>query len=290
MNGLECQFLTNFSTTWDDHPMSKNTICCLYGPLWSSVQFRSARMHVQTLRTSGKFGSSKNPASGSLPIHSSCYWFWSSLRQKGGVVVPFPPSKKNMSSLHPPKFFGMVLVTSCFPWFQPRQPSLPPGLLPRFWPHPFDHSQDSMSQTLIHAGDLDNDDSSGWGASWICFWYYHPTQKGAGGNVSFLQNVEQFPRGRNCCATFWVFHRQCHHFSYSPPTYPGKHHHCLVDWLYHHVVLLIWTNSKKKPLIHIKKPCPHTKNPHPDPIDWSFQHEATPVSDIRSNCFGKWYQ
>lgn len=79
-------------------------------------------------------------------------------------------------------------------------------------------------------------------------------------------------------------HRQCHHFSYSPPTYPGKHHH----WLDHHVVLLLWTNSKKKKLIHIKKTCPHTKNPHPDPIDWSFQLEATPVSDIRSNCFGKW--
>lgn len=54
--------------------------------------------------------------------------------------------------------FCMVSTQATFP---------PPRSFARFWPHPFDHSQDSMSQTLIHAGDLDNDDSSGRGASWI---------------------------------------------------------------------------------------------------------------------------
>ena len=117
------------------------------------------------------------------------------------------------------------------------------------------------------------------------FWYYHPTQKGAGGNVSFYKTSNNFcgeeiavqlfeSKNSSSVSSFLLFPT---HLPRKTSSLIGSP--CCTPSL---------DQQQKKTLIHIKKTCPHTKNPHPDPIDWSFQLEATPVSDIRSNCFGKW--
>lgn len=219
--------------------MSKNIICCRYDLPCSSEVPECMSKHCELLENLGVPKTLRLAICPSILLAIDFGAVW----KKNGRWYYFH-KQKNMSSLRPLKLFGMV--TCFFAWFQPRQPSLPPGLLPGFGP---------IRLTIVKTPCL-----KPWFmlVIWITtipqdgerhgyFWYYHPTQKGAGGNVSFLQNVEQFPRGRNCCATFWVFHRHCHGFSYySPPTYPGKHHHCLVGWSYHHAVLLIWTSSQKK--------------------------------------------